>query len=82
MFVNTKWLKEQRACVDGTTWFKQNFSGDADSMEVREKLISENRRDWAEWLTSHAWREVPALREMSAMKRLLRKSSASVRLNG
>ena len=51
MKITTEWLKEKRACRDGIAWYIK--SGCEDPSELLDKIIENDRLDWAEWLVSH-----------------------------
>ena len=46
--ITKKWLKNQGACVEGYDWFIHQH--DTDELSVLNRLISEKRYDWANWL--------------------------------
>ncbi len=47
MKITVKWLEEKNACSDGKEWFKGQTETDA--VLVIEKLITEEKLDWANW---------------------------------
>jgi hypothetical protein len=48
MELTKKWLEEKNACDDGITWFEK--AGTATVEETVEKLLTEEKYDWANWL--------------------------------
>ena len=48
MEITKKWLDDLSACSDGVKWWLA--SKEIDSKKVVEKLMAENKFDWANWL--------------------------------
>ena len=48
MTISKSWLEKQNACVDGVKWFLNQE--ETDGLKVVEKLVAENKLDWANWL--------------------------------
>jgi hypothetical protein len=48
MKITKEWLQEKNACADGVVWFKKQT--ESDGLEVVNKLITDNKLDWANWL--------------------------------
>jgi hypothetical protein len=48
MKITLKWLEEKEACQEGLDWFKSQYK--MDSIKVLEKLIAEDKLNWANWL--------------------------------
>jgi len=48
MIISKNWLSEKNACTDGENWFLSQK--ETDGKKVVEKLISENKLQWANWL--------------------------------
>jgi len=46
--MNKKWLEKRNACKEGVVWFEQQK--ERNGIKVVEKLIKENKLDWANWL--------------------------------
>ena len=47
MKITKEWLHEQSACISGMKWFLEQKETDA--VKVIEKLISEEKLQWANW---------------------------------
>jgi len=47
MNITKEWLKEKSACGEGVKWFLSQK--DTDAVKVIEKLVLEDRLDWANW---------------------------------
>jgi len=47
MKITNAWLKKWNACKDGVEWF--NAQKETDGIKVIEKLVKEDRVDWANW---------------------------------
>jgi len=52
MEITKEWLQEKSACPEGAKWFLDQK--ETDCVTVGEKLIRENKLDWANWLLSRA----------------------------
>lgn len=48
MKLTVEWLNKKQACYGGIEWFKN--CGETNHKKVLEKLISEEKYDWANWL--------------------------------
>lgn len=48
--VNNEFLKQQDACGGGITWFNENFSGDAEFLDVVKELITQEEYGHRNWL--------------------------------
>jgi hypothetical protein len=48
MKITQEWLVEKSACKEGREWFLSQ--GETDGVKVVEKLMAEDRLDWASWL--------------------------------
>lgn len=46
--ITLKWLEKQDACKEGIEWFKNQ--SERNDLKIVEKLIAENKLDWANWL--------------------------------
>ncbi len=51
MKITNKWLKKNNACLEGISWFED--CGETYSVAVIEKLISQEKLEWANWLISN-----------------------------
>ena len=47
MKITKEWLEEVEACSEGVDWF--NSQKETDSVKVINKLVKEDRWDWANW---------------------------------
>jgi hypothetical protein len=48
MNITTEFLKDKNACPEGVKWF--DAQEERDGAKVVEKLMSEDKLDWANWL--------------------------------
>ena len=55
MKITLKWLKEKSACSSGVEWFKSQKETDA--VKVLEKLINEDKLQWANWTICRVFTE-------------------------
>jgi hypothetical protein len=45
--ITVKWLKKQKACLEGIQWFKKQ--NETDAVVVLKKLLAEKQLSWANW---------------------------------
>ena len=50
MKITLKFLKDKSACADGVDWCEKNNLIGLDAVPFLEKLIENNKLDWASWL--------------------------------
>ena len=52
MKITKKWLMDNRACVKGVTWFKNQ--AETDIFKIIKNLMNEDHFDWSKWVISRA----------------------------